>query len=213
MDIAIKLLIERFLGFFTRSVAPSSLFIVLLCLVDYFFQDKVIINLLIDALRKCKEIGDVVFYIYIVMLLLTYGYINQVLTQFLDNFIKENYDDNDSDFKNLRKAVIAKFEQSDADDTLKNIIEKKDYMLYLLLSNLTQGASTKTVDETKAIHSVPVSILLVCIMYVLAEKSYIALFVGILLFVIFACITHHIAKSRYKSRNQRLYINYLLGLK
>lgn len=212
MQDAIKILAQRFTNFFTRSVAPSSLFFVLLYFNDRFFNDGYFFGEFLCFLDQVKSIHDVILYICLVLILLAYGYINQIFSQFLDNFIKENYDDNDKEYNELRKKVIKKVIKKSTIWKDDAIIALNDYNLYQILGkDKSITPSNSYVDEAKSIHTLVVSICL--------NLCFITMYTVIFIFALIVILTFSKkaqniitipSKSRYKARNKRLYINYLL---
>ncbi len=279
--------LERFSNFFVRSVAPSSIFFVLLFFNDMYFNGSEIKNAVVnitkaedkketpkeislnikdlkisedkeqiivtidklsisdnikksddkskDTITKSNENPNInLIYIFIALIFIAYGYVNQILTQILDNFIKSNYDNDDVEFKSLREKVKTKFIEEN-NTLLKDENEfLNDYNLYQILGREKSIAPNNNyVDEVKNINSFIVAILLNLIfalcfeiqdgMFVkkiffteisfgiLSILFYLIITVFVIIFVIekFKPILY-LQKKRYKSRNKRLYINYLL---
>ncbi len=213
MDESIKKLTERFTNFFTRSVAPSSIFFVLLYFNDRFFNDGNWFKEFLCFLEDVKSIHDIFLYILLVLFFLAYGYINQILSQLLDNLIKENYADSDEEYTTLRKKVVEKFTQKYNNWKDNAIIYLNDYNLYQILAkDKSIAPSNSYVDEAKNIHTFGIAmsfnfIIYGCIFYKCDELHGLGSILGIMI-VLF--LLHFVAKSRYKARNKRLYINYLL---
>ena len=144
------------------------------------------------------------------MLFLAYGYINQILSQFLDNKIKDNYDDSDDEYNSLRTKVEDKLNVREK-EVFKSITFN-DYNAYQVLGNNLK-VSTSYVDESKNIHTVAISLIFnICIYFILLADIIQPLRTVYIIICVFAIIISAdlIAKSRYKARNKRLYINYLL---
>jgi len=204
-------LIERFTNFFTRSVAPSSIFFVLLYFNDMFFNDGYFFGEFFCFLCKAKSIHDVFLYLSLVLLILAYGYINQIFSQLLDNLIKENYDDWDEGYNKLRKAVIEKFTAKYDSWKSNPIIPLNDYNLYQILAkDKSIVPSNSYVDEAKSIHTFTVAIIFHISLYLFYYRDLDFMYTYALLLPIIIYLSRWIAKNRYKARNKRLYINYLL---
>lgn len=197
--------LDRFSNFFVRSVAPSSIFFVLLFFNDKFFNNSEYYFQFILFVTELKKIDNILLYIILTIIFLSYGYINQIISQILDNLIKENYDFCDTKFTTLRKNVENKY------DDVKKIftaIDFNDYNAYQVLGKDIK-LSTSYVDEVKSIHTFTVALLINFSIYSFYFKSFDIskfLIVSIILILFF----HYLSKSRYKARNKRLYINYLL---
>jgi len=200
---------QRFTNFFTRSVAPSSIFFVLLYANDRLFNDGDWFKKFLSFLIEVKSIHDVFLYICFVLLFLTYGYINQIFSQFLDSFIKRNYSFFDKEFKALREEVKSNLDKKQ--QIIFIAIEFNDYNAYQVLGG-TIGASSSYVDEVKSIHALTVALELNLILYGCCFKHGVGLSWPSAIFaaIFFGIVFHLVAKSRYKARNKRLYINFLL---
>lgn len=217
MDKIVTLLGERFLNFFTRSVAPSSIFFVLLFFNDKLFNGGRLYLQFTQFLQNSSKINEIYFYVCLVLIFLTYGYINQLFSQILDNFIKKNYccfsnyffeKCGDKHFYQLREKVKTKLNEKE--NEIFEAIEFTDYNAYQVLGkDINVGSSY--VDEIKSIHALTVAIILNVIIYSFCfnyENFKIVLF--LLASIASVIVFHFFAKSRYKARNQRFYINYLL---
>lgn len=213
MNDGLKKLTDRFTNFFTRSVAPSSIFFVLLYFNDRFFNHGCWFEKFLCFLEDAKSIHDVFLYICLVLLFLAYGYINQMFSQLLDNFIKKNYDDSDDEYNKLRQKVVEKFTKKNVIWKNDGIIALNDYNLYQILAkDKSIAPSSSYVDEAKNIHTLGVAmsfnlIIYGCLFYKCNELHGLG---SILVIMIILFLLHFIAKSRYKARNKRSYINYLL---
>jgi hypothetical protein len=209
-------LIERFTNFFTRSVAPSSIFFVLLYFNDMFFNDGCLFCDFQIFLNNAKSIHDVFLYICLVLLFLAYGYINQIFSQFLDNLIKKNYcifsnrffeKCCDGEYRKLKLRVNEKLTKKE--NAIFSAIDFNDYNAYQVLGKEVKIASSY-VDEIKSIHSFALALGFNLFMYFFYFSSTYELCLFVVLFLSVFISSHMIAKSRYKARNKRLYINYLL---
>ncbi len=212
MDKFLEKFADRFIGFFTRSVAPSSIFFVLLFFNDKFFNCSEIYFQFISFIKELQSIDNILLYVILTILFLSYGYVNQIFSQILDNLIKENYDDNDDKYNNLRDKVKIKFTTEFDDWKEDAVIFLNDYNLYQILSrDKSIAPNSNYVDEVKTIHTLFIAITLnlffINIYTILINIIFI-------LFLIFSKKVQHFinipGKSRYKARNKRLYINYLL---
>lgn len=198
--------LERFSNFFVRSVAPSSIFFVLLFFNDMYFNESKLYKLLFSFIRELKEIDINLVYVILVLIFLGYGYINQILTQILDNFIKRNYEFCDYKFTKLRRTVENKCEGVKND--IFTAIDFNDYNAYQVLGKDIK-VSTSYVDEVKNIHTFCVALILNLLIYTF-YFSLLTYLKCLIILIILIITFHYLAKSRYKARNKRLYINYLL---
>lgn len=217
MEKIFEILGNRLANFFTRSVAPSSIFFVLLFLNDKFFNFGEIYFQFICFIKKLQTIDNIFLYVILTILFLSYGYINQIFSQILDNFIKKNYSilSNrffekclDKHFKRLKIQTAIKVSKDIKFRNIFNEIGFNDYNAYQVLGKDIK-VSTSYVDEVKSIHTFIVALILNLVIYSFYFSLliwYKFLFFSIILIVIF----HYLAKSRYKARNKRLYVNYLL---
>ena len=200
--------LDRFSNFFVRSVAPSSIFFVLLFFYDSFLNQNLFYEKITFFLTEISDIDKTFLYICLVLIFLAYGYLNQILTQFLDNFIKENYDEEDEEFNQLREKAKIKFLKNK--NPISDILPVNDYNLYIFLSSdKSISVSTSYVDEVKNIHSLRISLLLSSLVNFTYCDKYFSIPFFVFSIILF-CLLHEYAKSRYKVRNKRLYINYLL---
>lgn len=200
---------DRLTNFFTRSVAPSSIFFILLFFNDMYFNDSYIYNDFICFIKEANSINGIYLYIVFIIIFLSYGYINQILTQLLDNFIKISYTIIDEEFINLRLKVESSL--SEKEKEIFEVIGFNDYNAYQILGKDIK-TSLSYVDDVKSIHSFILAINLnVFIIYLFANFQAEAkwLFCSFCIGVIFV-IGNMIAKMRYKARNKKLYINFLL---
>lgn len=210
MDQILEKLGSRFLGFFTRSVAPSSVFFILLFFNDMYFNNSEILKYTKDSIISLKSIDLSIVYIVIVIVFLSYGFINQCLSQLQDEFIKNDYTNCDESFIDLREEVKSKLESSEG-----SILEKvnfTDYNFYQVLGRKIDTGNSY-VDFIKSIHTISTAISLNILIYVVLFSSLhnTVKFLSLIFFIpIVLLVFHFISKSRYKSRNKRLYINYLL---
>lgn len=200
--------LERFSNFFVRSVAPSSIFFVLIFFYDSFLNQNLFYEKITFFLTEISDIDKTLLYIFLVLIFLAYGYLNQILTQFLDNFIKENYDEEDEKFNQLREETKIKFLKNK--NHISDILPLNDYNLYIFLSSdKSISVSTSYVDEVKNIHSLRISLLLSSLINFTYCDKYFSIPFFVFSIILF-CLLHGYVKSRYKVRNKRLYINYLL---
>lgn len=169
-----------------------------------------------DTDTKSNENPNInLIYIFMAFVFMAYGYVNQILTQILDNLIKSNYClfsifkfeiCCDKKFNSLKSKVKNRLDEKE-----KTILDKiifNDYNAYQVLGKEIK-VSNSYVDEIKSIHTFCVALILNLLIYSFYFSLliwYKLLFFSIILIVIF----HYLAKSRYKARNKRLYINYLL---
>jgi hypothetical protein len=206
---------DRFIGFFTRSVAPSSIFFVLLFFNDKFFNCSEIYFQFICFVKELQSIDNILLYVILTILFLSYGYVNQIFSQILDNFIKNNYclfsnfmfaKCCDGKFNFLRAKVKINLDKKEK--AILDKIEFNDYNAYQVLGK-DINVSSSYVDEVKSIHTFTVALLINFSIY-----SFYFELLDISKFLIFSIILilffHYLSKSRYKARNKRLYINYLL---
>ena len=266
--------LDRFSNFFVRSVAPSSIFFVLLFFNDMYFNDSKIKDAVVnvtkaeDKKENSKEISlniknlkisddnqqilitidkstiseDIkksentdskskkddtksnenpninLIYIFITILFIAYGYLNQILTQIIDYMINKNYCflNNtffnfcfDCDLEKLRKAVRTKLENDNYYKEVQQLLEFHDSNMYEYLGkDETILPKNGHVDEAKSINTFLVALILNLIFYCFCTQNYNNNIVSIVIFIII--ILFFLSKARYKARNKRLYINYLL---
>jgi len=261
--------LDRFSNFFVRSVAPSSIFFVLLFFNDMYFNESKIKDAVVNATKAedkketSKEISlnikdlkisddkeqivitidkstiasDVkktekdkskdtaeksdenpninLIYIFITILFIAYGYLNQILTQIVDYTIKKNFClfSNkffdicfDCEFEELRKSVQDSLKDDNDYKKVYKLLDFNDSSIYEYLGkDETILPKNGHVDEAKNINTFLIAILInIGIFYNKFEIFYLSICVVIL--VILYCLI----KARYKARNKRLYINYLL---
>ena len=202
MEEIFKILGNRLASFFTRSVAPSSFFFVLLFFNDVYFNNY-------EIFKYLKKISDVIkntdlnlLYLSIIILFLSYGYLNQLLSQLQDDFIKGNYSEN-TEYVLLRDKAFKSLDEKI--QTLVNDIDYNDYNLYQILGkDIDVGSSY--VDYVKSIHTLATSLSLNIIIFSVISGMYI----NLLFILLILPTSYFISKRRYKARNKRLYINYLL---
>lgn len=139
MDQIFKILGNKLANFFTRSVAPSSAFFVLFFVNDMIFNNY-------EIFRYLKKIADVIkstdlnlLYLSIIIIFLCYGYLNQLLSQLQDEFIKANYSKN-TEYVALRDKVLTSL--SDNIRGLVNQIGYNDYNLYQILGKDIEDKKT-----------------------------------------------------------------------
>lgn len=204
--------LERFSNFFVRSVAPSSIFFVLLFFNDMYFNESKLYKLLFSFIRELKEIDINLVYVILVLIFLGYGYINQILTQILDNFIKRNYEfcveyKNHDEYKKFRSKVYKKLTLIEKD--IFSIIEFNDYNAYQVLGKVLKNNYTY-VDDIKSIHTF---FLAICFNLFISFSFFHIEFLPLLIILIpiVLIIGNLVARNRYIARNKRMYINYLLS--
>ena len=159
MDKFLEKFTDRFIGFFTRSVAPSSIFFVLFFFNDKFFNCSEIYFQFICFVKELQTIDNVLLYVILTILFLSYGYVNQIFSQILDNFIKRDYDFCDSEFTTLRKKVEKKSDKIQNEKQIFTAIDFNDYNAYQVLGKDIK-VSTSYVDEVKSIHTFTVASLI-----------------------------------------------------
>lgn len=207
-------ILKRLSNFFIRSVAPSSIFFVLLFFNDKFYNNSNIYNEFIKHIIQIKDINEVFLYVVLTIIFLAYGYINQIFSQVLDNAIKKNYEfDLSSKTHNEYKLLRAKAKEklSNSEKEIFDVMDFHDYNAYQVLGKVLKN-NTSYVDDIKNIHTLFVAITLNTI---LLFSYFHNVFLPLLIVVIpiFFGIEHFYSKSRYMARNKRLYINYLLNKK
>lgn len=200
-------LIKRFLNFFTRSVAPSSLFFVLLYFNDLLFNNSNLFKYIKENIILIKTIDISFIYIILIIVFLSYGFLNQILSQIQDEFLKGNYNFCDNEFVNLRKKVL-----ESQNNNIFSFIEKNDYNLYQILGKKTK-INTSYSDYVKSVYSLATAVSLNIIIYSIEFSTTPHWFFNCLIFLsifIILIISHFISKKRYKARNKKLYINFLI---
>jgi len=200
---------DRLSNFFTRNIAPSSIFFILFFFNDLYFNNSTIYNNSILFFSKIHTINSIFLYIVLVIIFLSYGYVNQILSQLLDNFIKNDYSIIDKEFIKLRsevkKNLIGKQKE------LTKIIDLNDYNIYQIIGKNIK-TSLSYVDDVKSIHSLTLAINLNILIFYYQSSSLVeARWLCCIFFIsVVFVIGNMIAKLRYKSRNKRMYINYLI---
>lgn len=204
--------LDRFSNFFVRSFAPSSIFFILLFFNDLFFNESKLFKLLFSFTKELKDIDINLVYLILVLIFLSYGYINQILTQILDNFIKSNYefcieDENHNEYKNFRCKVYKKLTLVEKD--IFSVIKFNDYNAYQVLGKVLNNNYTY-VDDIKSIHTF---FLAICFNLFISFSFFHIEFLPLLiaLIPISLIIGNLFARNRYMARNKRMYINYLLN--
>ena len=91
---------------------------------------------------------------------LAYGYVNQIFSQVLDNFIKKNYEfdlssKSHNEYKSLRKKVKEKLSSSEKE--ILDVIGFHDYNAYQVLGKVLNN-NTSYIDDIKNIHTLFVAI-------------------------------------------------------
>ena len=209
MDI-IDTTLKQFEGFITRSLLPSSSFVMLFLLFETFQEKKPFL----DFLGKEHHL------VMIVVLIIIFIGISNFLTifhQFIyDNNIKENYDG-----KYLFKGENLKLLRL-REEVAKTLPKSKysDYMLYHIIGKKMNSLGTpidtkRYIDEIKSIGMFFISL---CIMIFLSaikffdSSSVINISLTILtpfIILILYFLGQELIKYKYRSRAVRIYTNYL----
>jgi hypothetical protein len=211
LDSIFQKLSDRFTNFFTRSVAPSSIFFVLLFFNDKFYNNSNIYNEFIKYIIKIKDINEVFLYVVLTIIFLAYGYVNQIFSQVLDNAIKKNYEfdlfsKTHNEYKLLREKVKEKLSTSEKE--IFDVMDFHDYNAYQVLGKVLNN-NTSYVDDIKNIHTLFTAISLnTILLFSYFHNEFFPLLIVVI--PIFFGIEHFYSKSRYMARNKRMYINYLL---
>lgn len=211
MNSIFQKLSDRFTNFFTRSVAPSSIFFVLLFFNDKFYNNSNIYNEFIKYIIQIKDINEVFLYVVLTIIFLAYGYVNQIFSQVLDNAIKKNYEfdlssKTHNEYKSLREKVKEKLSTSEKE--IFDLIDFHDYNAYQVLGKGLNN-NTSYVDDIKNIHTLFTAISLnTILLFSYFHNEFFPLL--IIVIPIFWGIEHFYSRSRYMARNKRMYINYLL---
>ncbi len=199
MDKIFEIIGVRFVGFFTRSVAPSSIFFILFFIIDMIYSHNKYFYTFLFHMGDIERVNEILLYTCLVLIFLSYGYINAILSQLLDYFFKENYSKG-KELNSLREQVNNLVKNK---YVFKNI-DFTDYNAYQVLGKDISIAKSY-VDEVKAIHTLVIAISLNLIFYSYEFKNFLFLFL-----VIIIPSGLQLSKLRYVARNKRLYINYLL---
>lgn len=204
----IELIGGRFVDFFTRSVAPSSIFFILLFFNDMYFNDSMIYIDFLCYLNELKSLDSFTLLTALILLFLSYGYVNAILSQFLDYMINWNYTWLDKKFIELRDEV-KKVINANLDSKEKLVLDKIDFNDYNAYQVLGKDISVPKsyVDDVKSIHALVVSLGINIIFYSFVFTSFKW---PIIYIFITMTIGWFFSRLRYKARNKRLYINYLL---
>ena len=159
MDRVFDNIAKRFIGFFTRSVVPSSIFFVLLFFNDSAFHSSKIYNQFMSRIGELQTIDSILVYMALTVLFLSYGYLNQMLSQIMDNFIRNNYDRRDKEFCELRDKVKIQCNQNETVKQIFTVIDFNDYNAYQVLGkNIEVGYAYA--DEVKSIHTFCIALIL-----------------------------------------------------
>ena len=94
MDKFLEKFADRFIGFFTRSVAPSSIFFVLLFFNDKFFNCNEIYFQFISFVKELQSIDNILLYVILTILFLSYGYDCKIILDFLTGEFSPVYSKN-----------------------------------------------------------------------------------------------------------------------
>lgn len=211
MNEILKPLSSRFTNFFTRSVAPSSLFFVLLFFNDLLFNQSKIYCTTINYFEHFKSLDTNFFYIVLILIFLAYGFVNQITSQLQDECIKVNYEQCDYEFKSLRNEVVNKL--NDKQTKTLEIIGETDYNLYQVLGKDKElDVGNSHVDFTKSIYTIATAISLNILLYrtLFSKQDETVNFLIILTIIPILIMAHFFSKIRYKARNRRMYINFLI---
>jgi hypothetical protein len=213
---------QRFINFISRIFIPQSVFFVFFFIFDFIFQgfeySKVFLNHFVLHWK-----AD----IFILLIVgVGFGFIIAFLNQFLDRFNNDNLfpskinDDSSEKYFNpelLKQNVINKLKNKFK--IFSGIADKniKDRDLYEILGNdnvfPTIGSDIVAFND-KANHAYTIAIaLMINIVFFVSLSSY-SLLLKIIIILISSTVLSigavYIARSHYKERNIRLYINYLL---
>jgi hypothetical protein len=211
LDKIFQNLAERFTNFFTRSVAPSSIFFVLLFFNDKFYNCSNIYNEFIKYITQIKDINQIFLYVVLTIIFLAYGYTNQIFSQILDNLIKKNYEfdlssKSHKQYKSLREKVKEKLSTSEKE--IFEVMDFHDYNAYQVLGKVLNN-NTSYVDDIKNIHTLFIAISLnTILLFTYFHNEFFPLLIIVIPF--FLSVEHYFVRSRYMARNKRMYINYLL---
>lgn len=213
---------KRMEDIFIRSIMPSSMFFVLLIIYDYSSNNSDIICFLFNHFAFSKTATSVNTSLIIVgglVFLLGYGYIVSLIQQFLDNFIKKDYDaDKCLDFFINVNVRLGKLRELARNKLIKKIGNKAleidnmtDYELYQILGNISVFKDAYIVntyvDQTKVIFSFFIALIFILFISI-ANDDYSLWWLVTTIFLLKIAID--MAKSRYRARNIRLYLNYIL---
>lgn len=215
MEILFHNIANRLTNFFTRSVAPSSVFFVLLFFVDYFFNNEKIFDEVFIYFDEISHLNKILLYVVLVLIFLSYGYINQVFSQILDNTIKENYEFSDlaseynyiKEYQKLRNKVKAKAIKEYRD--IFESIQFNDYNAYLVLGKEFNFKGKLHVDEVKTIHTLYIAFSINLVILLSFFDSFIILSLPLISLLYF--VENFIARGRFLARNKKLYINFLVS--
>ena len=212
----VKWIIEFIWGkfelFIRRTVLPSSIFLILMLLVDensnHLFLNKA-------NLDFWNSQSSTVLILTSIILLLSISYILKFLAQFFfDNLIKTNFNSNlffykfckkeHDGFLFLRKSVLKKIQEEQGLETAD--IKENDYILYQILGKLLDIDTNRYATDTKEAGITIVSMMLALGWYGYLHNTWlVVLGIVVLYYIGFIYI-----KTKYRSRAYRLYVNYLI---
>ena len=211
-------LLKQFGGFIKRSMLPAS--VLLLFLSFFAYRDEKLISNF-DKLHSLSENNIYLEGFIIFTLLISLSFFMAILTQLLfDNLMKEDFNPllpiykHESHLLNqLREKTIKQLQEENPEfQDLKHT----DFLLYQVIGRKLQFYSYKTdtrryIDEIKSGGSIFIAILIAFLIELTTLESWIYIMLGIFLILIIFTIALEYILSKYRSRNIRMYINYIIG--
>ena len=214
-------LLKQFGGFIKRSMLPAS--VLLLFLVIFLYNKKTFTSN-IKELHKLFENNIYLEGFIIFTLLISLSFFMAILTQLLfDNLMKENFNPllpiykHESHLLNqLREKTIKQLQEENPEfQDLKHT----DFLLYQIIGRKLQFYSYKTdtrryIDEIKSGGSIFIAIIiafLIKLITLITLEKWISIILSIFLILIIFTIALEYILSKYRSRNIRMYINYIIG--
>jgi len=212
----IEFLWSRFELFIRRVIFPSSIFILLLFVVDYYYNDAIIVKSIVEFI---KDNSNMVVIVSAIITILALNYMLKFLTQFaFDNFIKVDYNPlrcygyfnifttECKQYIKLRDKVVKKLDDEGRINLEEIGAEENDYILYQIVNGILEEDTRRYATDAKEAGVMIVSISLALFWYSYLQMNWIWIITLIPLYL----VGRFYIKAKFRSRAYRLYINYLL---
>lgn len=216
----LKWFLRRFDTFLVRTVMPQSIFLVQFLLFAYWFGYIDTVWCFIIEVGEIFSEHKLYYSLLLVFLLLGTGYLFSIIQQLLDNRLKENFSKHSSpsdEIGLLRERVKGKLERQMSDFKGCVPVELTDYLLYQILESDIIGLKVNTAshnDQVKIIFITGIGLVLnVWLTTLLIGWPFLGVLCSAIGSIIILIATFNMAKARYRARNVRLYLNYLLNKK
>jgi len=219
-----KLFGRRIEDIFVRSIMPSTILFTLFVGFSLLFDGLNIVDVFLNeyvVTYNEVKVNTFLLIISVTVLVIGYGYIVSLIQQFLDEFIKENYNTveltkssmkNNKLLDNYRKQVKIKLTK---DYPHMNCQTMTDYDLYQVLGNrkifpfLLENKSHT--DDTKIIFSFFIALSIVSFIFIMSlseQNKMVLLFISLVTTFALLQLSIYMSKIRYRTRNLRIYLNY-----